>query len=82
MTATEQQCGRSRHLPDLVDALADLGRAARAGVPAAAVEYQRAVVLLGVNDRAGAVASLRACLEHEPGHRQARELLDRLTSRR
>jgi tetratricopeptide (TPR) repeat protein len=64
------------------DALADLQRAAGCGVPASQIEYQKAVVLLGTNNRQAATASLRSCLADDPGHRLARELLDQLATRR
>lgn len=62
------------------DALADLDRAARGGLPPAAVQYQRAVVLLAAKDRPAAIRSLRDCLRHEPGHQPARDLLARLNA--
>ena len=66
-----------RHL----DALADLRQAAALGVSPAKVEYQKAVVLMALTDLPAAIASLRACLAADPGHRPAQELLARLTAR-
>ncbi len=60
------------------DALTDLRRADGAGVPAAAVAYQRAGVLLALDDRAAAIDCLRACLSADPGHGGAAELLARI----
>jgi tetratricopeptide (TPR) repeat protein len=63
----------------LAQALADLRRAADAGLPAPVVEYQKALVSLSAQDRDTAIASLRACLALDPGHKDARDLLARIS---
>jgi len=61
------------------EALTDLDRAANAGLPRPTVEYQKALVCLAAGDRPAAIANLRDCLAHDPGHTEARDLLARLS---
>ncbi len=63
------------------EAVADLDRAAGAGVPAAEAAYHRAAVWAAAGDTAAARAALDSCLTHDPEHRQALALYDRLTNR-
>jgi serine/threonine protein kinase/tetratricopeptide (TPR) repeat protein len=60
------------------EAVADLERAGRNGADLAAVEYNRALVLVGQDDKSAARRSLRRVLERQPEHAEARELLRRL----
>jgi serine/threonine protein kinase/tetratricopeptide (TPR) repeat protein len=60
------------------EALADLDRAGANGADPAAVHYNRALVQLARGDRAAAAADLREALRHDPGHRDALALRDRL----
>jgi tetratricopeptide (TPR) repeat protein len=60
------------------EALADLRRAQDGGADPAAVCYDRSLVHLARQDRAAARASLREALRYDPGHADARALLDRL----
>jgi serine/threonine protein kinase/Flp pilus assembly protein TadD len=60
------------------EALADLRRAQDGGAGPAAVCYDRALVHLARQDRAAAHASLLEALRHDPGHVEARALLERL----
>ena len=71
--AVHQRAGRFQ------EALADLGRAADAGLPRPTMEYQKALVNLAAQDRRAAIASLRDCLTLDPGHADARDLLARLS---
>jgi serine/threonine protein kinase/Flp pilus assembly protein TadD len=60
------------------EAAADLDRAARNGADPTALEYNRALVLVGQDDKSAACRSLRKVLERQPEHAEARELLRRL----
>jgi serine/threonine protein kinase/Flp pilus assembly protein TadD len=63
-------------------ALADLERARALGADAAVVQYNLALAHLGRQDRAAAVTHLRRAVEAEPGHAEARALLEKLEPRR
>jgi len=60
------------------DALADVRRAADAGLPQAEVVYHTAMIYLAGNDRAAGKKYLEECLAHAPDHAKAREALARL----
>jgi serine/threonine protein kinase/tetratricopeptide (TPR) repeat protein len=60
------------------EAAADLDRAARNGADPTALEYNRALVLIGQDNKSAARRSLRKILERQPEHAEARELLRRL----
>jgi serine/threonine protein kinase/tetratricopeptide (TPR) repeat protein len=60
------------------DALADLQRALDNGADRAMVSYDRALVYLAQGNRHDALASVRQALRHNPEHKEARMLLDRL----
>jgi tetratricopeptide (TPR) repeat protein len=62
----------------LAQAVTDLERALAAGLDSAAVRYNLALVYLARHDRAASLASARLALRHDPGHAQARRLLERL----
>jgi serine/threonine protein kinase/Tfp pilus assembly protein PilF len=59
-------------------ALADLQRALDNGANPAVVHYERARVYLAQGDRPAALASLHDALRHDPEHKEARALQDRL----
>jgi serine/threonine protein kinase/tetratricopeptide (TPR) repeat protein len=59
-------------------ALNDLQRALENGAAPAPVCYARALVYLAQGNRPAALASLHDALRHEPGHKEARALQDRL----
>jgi serine/threonine protein kinase/tetratricopeptide (TPR) repeat protein len=63
-------------------ALADLRRARASGANPAMVCYNQALVHLARKDRAAARQSLREALHLEPGHTEARTLLDKLGAER
>jgi len=56
----------------------DFQRALRNGADPAAVHYNLALVHWARQDRPAALLDLRQALQHNPGHKQARELCDRL----
>jgi serine/threonine protein kinase/Tfp pilus assembly protein PilF len=60
------------------EALPDLQRALDQGADGTAVYYSQALVHLARQDREAAQASLKKALQHDPHHRQAKELLARL----
>jgi serine/threonine protein kinase/Flp pilus assembly protein TadD len=60
------------------EALADLKRGLDGGADPALVAYDRALVHVAQGDRDAARANLRRALEHDPEHRQARALAERL----
>jgi serine/threonine protein kinase/Tfp pilus assembly protein PilF len=60
------------------EALADLQRALDKGANPAAVHYNLALVHLARQDRDAARASVQRVLQHDPTHKEARELLARL----
>jgi serine/threonine protein kinase/tetratricopeptide (TPR) repeat protein len=60
------------------DALRDLDLAGERGADPAAVHYNRALVRLGQGDRPRALASVRAALDRDRSHKEARELLESL----
>jgi serine/threonine protein kinase/Flp pilus assembly protein TadD len=62
------------------EALADLRQALADGASAIAVLYNRALVERARGDHAAALTSLREALRRDPGHRDARALLDLLLS--
>lgn len=59
-------------------ATADLQRALSKGADPAQVYFHLAQAQLGQNNRAGATLSLEQALQHQPGHAEARKLLDKL----
>ncbi len=59
-------------------ALEDLNRALLLGANPAAAHHALALVKLASGDRAAALAELQEALRHEPGHKEARSLLERL----
>jgi tetratricopeptide (TPR) repeat protein len=61
------------------DALADLRLALAGGLNPSIVNYHTATVHFTAGDKAAAISALRECLAHNPAHREAREMLDRLT---
>jgi tetratricopeptide (TPR) repeat protein len=63
-------------------ALNDLQRALDSGAAPALVDYDRALVRLAQGERNAALAALKKALGHDPGHRQARDLLERLRAER
>lgn len=63
-------------------ALADLEIALRAGADPAAVHYNLALVHLGQHDKARALASVQQALRHQPHHKAAADLRDRLQRER
>ncbi len=64
------------------EALADLDRARVNGAAPAAVAYDLALVHQALGDRDAARAELRQALGHDPDHREARTLLERLDEKR
>jgi serine/threonine protein kinase/Tfp pilus assembly protein PilF len=61
------------------DALADLRLALAGGLNPSIVNYHTATVHFTAGDKASAISALRECLAHNPAHREARDMLDRLT---
>jgi tetratricopeptide (TPR) repeat protein len=59
-------------------ALSDLRQAGANGADPAAVCYNRALVCLEQKDRRAALANLEESLKHNPRHKEARLLRDRL----
>jgi tetratricopeptide (TPR) repeat protein len=59
-------------------AAADLQRALDCGADPATVHYNLSLVYLARQDRKASLASLRQALQHDPGHRDARALQNRL----
>jgi Tfp pilus assembly protein PilF len=59
-----------------------LTRAAEAGAAPAEVEYRRAVVYLKAKDGDAAKAALEKCLESDPDHADARQLLDQANAKK
>jgi serine/threonine protein kinase/tetratricopeptide (TPR) repeat protein len=64
------------------EALADLRRALDGGADPAVVCYDRSLVHLARQDRGAALDSVREALRHDPGHVEARALLERLRATR
>jgi serine/threonine protein kinase/Tfp pilus assembly protein PilF len=64
------------------DALADVQRAANAGLAPAEVAYQKALIHLATNNRPAGEVCLRECLALAPQHAEARKALDRLKAER
>jgi serine/threonine protein kinase/tetratricopeptide (TPR) repeat protein len=56
----------------------DLQQALKLGIDPTAVHYDLALVYLAQGDRAAALQSLQAALEHNPRHKEARALQERL----
>jgi serine/threonine protein kinase/Flp pilus assembly protein TadD len=59
-------------------ALRDLQRALDNGANPALVYFDRALIYLAQGDRAAALSSLQDALRHDTGHRESRDLQDRL----
>jgi serine/threonine protein kinase/Flp pilus assembly protein TadD len=60
------------------EAIVDLKGALKNGVDPAAVHFHLALVYEAQKDRESALKNLRQALQDEPGHKEARQLLDRL----
>jgi eukaryotic-like serine/threonine-protein kinase len=83
LTAAALNRGILHHREERHDeAIADLERALDAGADPAVVHYNLALVYLARRDRGAAQASLRLALQHNPEHREARILHDRLRGER
>ncbi len=64
------------------EAIEDLKRALNNGIDPAAVHFHLALVYEAQKDRESALKNLRQALQYDPGHKEARQLLDRLQSKR
>jgi serine/threonine protein kinase/Flp pilus assembly protein TadD len=65
-------------LKHYVPALADLQRALDNGADPSIVHYDKALIQLADGDKAAAQSSLEQALRHDPGHNEARVLLENL----
>jgi serine/threonine protein kinase/tetratricopeptide (TPR) repeat protein len=70
---------KERHYPE---AQRDLKQALNNGVDPATVHFHIALAYEAQNEREAALASLRRALQYEPGHQEARQLLNRLQPQR